>query len=66
MRGLCGAEGDNAATYAEQVCSMCIEEAQRLRPGIMSEQEDICPLDGRACPDDFALMELVARRVLPE
>jgi hypothetical protein len=66
LKALCGAEEEDVMLTAKVVCSMCVEEINRMRPGWRSEVEDICPIDGRPCPDELALLDLVARRVLPD
>lgn len=66
LRAWCGAESTRTGFANDAVCRRCVEAAERMRPGWYLEQENICPEDGRPCPDEIALLEMVARRELPE
>ena len=68
LKALCGYEEDGSAVglEAEHVCQDCIAEAERLRPGFRLEPGHICPYDGKPCPDDLALLDLISKRVLPD
>ena len=66
LKALCGAEGEDVMLTAEVVCALCVAEINHLRPGRQFEVDDICPIDGQPCPDELALLDLVARRILPE
>jgi hypothetical protein len=66
LKGLCGVEDERVMLTAEVVCTMCLAEADRLRPGWRLEVDDICPVDGLACPDELAMLDVVSRRVLDD
>ena len=62
-RAWCGEENDRLAVSMEHVCSMCVEEAERLRPGWASSPDgNVCPIDGRPCPSQAELEDETARR----
>jgi hypothetical protein len=46
----CGAQETTVSPNARVVCSMCVDEANRMRPGVLHEQPPVCPVDGNACP----------------
>jgi hypothetical protein len=68
LKAWCGYEEDRPALVldTDHPCTDCIAAAERFRPGWLQEPDYICPLDGKPCPDDLALLDLVARRVLPD
>ncbi len=47
---------------ARHYCSMCMAEAEAMRPGWLLEPDGTCPVDGRRCPAGAEYDELVARR----
>lgn len=64
-RALCGSETNlNINLGAEHFCTMCVEVYLGGVPE-HSGVADTCPVDGRACPDDDELDELIRQRLDP-
>ena len=62
-RAWCGEESDRLSVSIERVCSMCLEEAERLRPGWASSPDgNVCPVDGNPCPCPAEVDDEIARR----
>ena len=62
-RAFCGEENQTLALSYEQVCTMCVEEAERMRPGWTSGPgANTCPVDARPCPSPAELDALIADR----
>ena len=62
-RAWCGEESDRLTASVERVCSMCVEEAERLRPGWASSPDgNVCPIDERPCPSQAELEDETVRR----
>ncbi len=61
-KAFCGEENDAVATSYDNVCTMCAEEAERLRPGWCSSSPNTCPVDGRPCPSEAEVDRLIAER----
>ncbi|WP_147264701.1 hypothetical protein [Streptomyces sp. NBRC 110611] len=51
----CGAEGDTINPAPELVCTMCVEQAEAMWPGILADPEAFCPVDGQPCPDEHEI-----------
>lgn len=64
-KGLCGAPSDEINLSATVICTMCIEEAERRRPGALWEDSTRCPMDGRPCPPPHEVDLRVLREVTP-
>jgi hypothetical protein len=67
-RALCGAEPLLHINLGAQfICTMCVEVCQAaLAAHPRSEDDnDVCPIDGRACPEDEELDDLIRRRLEP-
>lgn len=64
-RAFCGAEGDTINLAVEMVCTMCVEQAEVMRPGWMAEPEIVCPVDGQPCPDEHEVDQRIARETGP-
>jgi hypothetical protein len=58
----CGASDLEEINHgALHYCSMCMEEAERMRPGWLLEPDGTCPVDGRRCPTGAEYDALVER-----
>lgn len=66
-RAFCGEENDRLMSGSfDRVCSMCLEEAETMRPGWAAlPGGNVCPVDGRPCPSPAALDEETSRRSRP-
>jgi hypothetical protein len=59
---LCGAEDATEINLAARhYCSICMEEAEAMRPGWLLEPDGICPVDGRRCPSDAEIDARIAQ-----
>jgi hypothetical protein len=64
-RAFCGEENETLALSFEHVCTMCVEEAERMRPGwAHSGPVNTCPVDGPPCPAESELEDVIAERTL--
>jgi hypothetical protein len=61
----CGAEEDTVNLAAETPCTMCVEQVEAMWPGFWADPEWFCPVDGRACPDEYEVYLRVARETGP-
>jgi hypothetical protein len=57
----CGARETSINPDAQVICTMCIEEANAMRPGFMDGDRIICPVDGNPCPDEPEIDARIAR-----
>ncbi len=57
----CGAECDDINPVATVACTMCLEEAEAMRPGCLAGAEIVCPVDGVPCPEDHEIDLRIAR-----
>lgn len=66
-RAFCGEENDRMVSGSfDRVCSMCVDEAETMRPGWASSPEgNVCPVDGRPCPSAAELDAETSRRSRP-
>ena len=48
----CGYPGDHINLASTFLCAMCVEEANRMRPGWMQDAVRICPIDSSRCPSE--------------
>lgn len=58
---LCGIRGDKINITSGFICAMCLEEVERLRPGMLASGAFVCPLDGSACPPDDEIDDRIRR-----
>lgn len=61
----CGLDtrGQGINPAAEVICSMCLDEAERLLPGFGLGETITCPVDGNACPPESEIDERIMREV---
>jgi hypothetical protein len=52
---LCGESSDQINLAGTVVCTMCVDVAEQLRPGCLSQDPLICPKDGEPCPDEHEI-----------
>lgn len=60
-RTFCGAGQTQINLTATVICSMCLDEAEAMRPGCTSSIGEACPVDGNPCPDDPEIDLRIAR-----
>ena len=65
-RALCGESSDRLVMTARDVCTMCVEVADGMRPGWRANEDVICPVDGRSCPSDEEMNAEMVRRSVPK
>ncbi|MGK3957514.1 hypothetical protein ACLKOZ_15145 [Arthrobacter sp. R4] len=60
-RAICGyvEEDPSIMHYSLNVCTMCVETAERMGVTVGDRQ---CPIDNRACPDDEEVDRMIAER----
>ncbi|MDT0213168.1 hypothetical protein Q9R29_04650 [Rothia sp. ARF10] len=61
----CGADADHVNVVAEDLCSMCIEVAQKRLPSFLENDPTICPMDFAPCPDQHDVDLRILRTVSP-
>ncbi|GAA2270808.1 MULTISPECIES: hypothetical protein [Kitasatospora] len=62
----CGTPGHAINLAAEIICAMCLETAEAMHPGWLSNGMGyVCPVDGNPCPDDHEVDLRIARETDP-
>jgi hypothetical protein len=60
---LCGEPSDHINLAGTVACTMCVDVAEQLRPGCLSQDPLICPKDGKPCPDEHEIDLRILREV---
>jgi hypothetical protein len=60
-RAFCGAEETEINLAATVPCTMCIEQAEVMLPGCLTNDPILCPVDGNPCPDEHEIDLRIAR-----
>lgn len=62
----CGIRDEkNINPAARIICTMCVEVAERMLPGCLSNGEPVCPMDKLPCPDEHEINLRIARETDP-
>ncbi|GAA1165826.1 hypothetical protein GCM10009664_37190 [Kitasatospora gansuensis] len=61
----CGIDSDTINLAVTTVCTMCIEQAEAMRPGFLAELGTNCPVDGHPCPDEHETDLRIAQETGP-
>ncbi|PNE32867.1 hypothetical protein AF335_15165 [Streptomyces eurocidicus] len=61
----CGIEGDTINIAVETYCTMCLEQAEAMRPGWLADPGMFCPVDGQPCPDEHDIDQRIAEETGP-
>lgn len=56
---LCGYRSDRVLFESTFVCTMCVEEAERLRPNWVDEDPMLCLHEDTPCPDEEEIDERI-------